>query len=73
MQEPTGELLLESAPAGAEAYVDGQLRGVTPLSLRLATGLHEVRVGSTRLERWRAVSVTIAQGRREERRIDLTE
>jgi serine/threonine protein kinase len=69
----TGELRVASAPLGSEVYVDGTLRGVTPVSLRLTVGRHQLRVGSPRLERWRAAEVVIAAGRIEERKIDLTE
>jgi hypothetical protein len=69
----TGELRLDSAPAGAEVYVDGTLRGLTPLSLKLGVGRHQLRVGSPRLERWRAAEVAISNGRSELRHIDLTE
>ncbi len=70
---PTSELHIGSAPEGAEVYIDGTLRGVTPLAVKLLLGRHQLRVGSPRLERWRASEVVIAQGRSEERHIDLTE
>ena len=42
---PTGRLLVRSTPAGAEVVVNGERRGVTPLTLRgLAAGTYAVRV-----------------------------
>ena len=39
-----GSLLLESRPAGARVFVDGQARGVTPLTLaEVPSGTHTVR------------------------------
>jgi len=38
-------------------YVDGALRGRTPLTLELAAGQHAVRVGSPRLSKWRDADV----------------
>jgi serine/threonine protein kinase len=73
LHAPTGELRVGSAPAGAEVYVDGTLRGLTPLVLQLSAGKHELRVGSPRLERWRAAAVVVEQDRRAQRDIDLTE
>ncbi|MHC5055299.1 MAG: PEGA domain-containing protein [Planctomycetota bacterium] len=45
---PTGGLDVASTPAGAEVYLDGEFRGVTPLSLDgLRPGPHAVRVEKT--------------------------
>ena len=42
---PTGRLLVRSTPAGADVVVNGERRGVTPLTLRgLAAGTYAVRV-----------------------------
>ena len=39
----TGVLVLESVPTHASVYIDGTLKGTTPLTLRtIATGIHEV-------------------------------
>ena len=40
----TGTLELTSNPSGVEAFVDGRGRGVTPLTLTLPVGEHEVEV-----------------------------
>jgi hypothetical protein len=53
----SGELRIFSHPAGAEVYVDGALRGSTPLTLELVAGQHAVRVGSPRLSKWRDADV----------------
>jgi len=38
-----GVLILESIPSGASVYIDGTLRGTTPLTLRaIATGVHPI-------------------------------
>ena len=72
-REPTGELRLVSAPTGAEVYVDGSLRGYAPILVKLPPGRHQVRVGSPRLERWRAVEVVIEANKAVSREVDLTE
>jgi hypothetical protein len=56
---PSGALVVESEPAGAAVYVDGQLTGQTPLHLAgLTAGDHRVRlVKSGYLENARLVSV----------------
>ena len=72
-REVTGELRLVSAPSGAEVYVDGSLRGYAPILVKLAPGRHQVRVGSPRLERWRAVEVTVEANKAVSREVDLTE
>jgi hypothetical protein len=59
LQARRGELRVRSMPPGAEVYVDGTLRGAAPLSLRLAEGRHAVRIGSPRLQRWRAADLTL--------------
>jgi serine/threonine-protein kinase len=57
-----GELRVFSRPAGAEVYVDGALRGVTPLTLDLDAGHHNVRVGLARQAKWRDADVTMHPG-----------
>jgi hypothetical protein len=64
-----GDLRVTSWPGEAEVYVDGTLRGITPLLLELDTGEHEVRVGSTKLGRWRALEVRVKDG--VEHRLDV--
>jgi hypothetical protein len=67
----SGRLLVRSTPAGAGVMVDGQSRGVTPLTLReLAFGAHTISVShpghDTRQQR-----VTLSE-RRPARSVDLT-
>ena len=68
-----GELRVFSRPAGAEVYVDGALRGKTPLSLGLAAGQHSVRVGNPRLSKWRVADVQMYPGSSGRIDFDLTE
>jgi tRNA A-37 threonylcarbamoyl transferase component Bud32 len=68
-----GDLRVTSAPVEAEVYVDGVLRGSTPLMLELPTGPHSVRVGSPRLERWRAAEVTVKDGVQHRLDVDFTQ
>lgn len=70
---PHGELRVQSRPLGAEVYVDGALRGQTPIVIELVTGRHSVRVGSPRLERWRAAEVQVRENVLHALEIDLTE
>ena len=44
-----GELVVQTRPVSARVLVDGKERGVTPLTMRLASGAHvlEVQVGKT--------------------------
>jgi hypothetical protein len=62
MSAAEGELRVSSRPAGAEVYVDGALRGITPLTLELGPGQHSVRVGSARLGKWRTADVKMFSG-----------
>jgi serine/threonine protein kinase len=57
-----GDLRVTSSPVEAEVYVDGSLRGVTPLIVELPAGTHPVRVGALRLGRWRALDVAVKAG-----------
>ena len=57
-----GDLRVTSRPVEGEVYVDGSLRGVTPLIVELPPGPHALRVGSLRLGRWRAADVTVKAG-----------
>ncbi len=57
-----GDLQVSSSPVAGEVYVDGSLRGVTPLIVELPSGKHAVRVGSIKLGRWRAAEVTVRGG-----------
>jgi hypothetical protein len=40
----TGELVVETKPDGVELLVDGQKQGVTPLTLKLKAGSHQVEL-----------------------------
>lgn len=70
---PVGALNVRSRPDGAEVYVDGALRGLAPLQLELPAGQHALRVGSPKLERWRATSVNVKVDAVLALEIDLTE
>ncbi len=72
-QPSHGDLRITSQPVEAEVYVDGSLRGLTPLMLELPTGPHTVRVGSPRLERWRAAEVNVKDGVEHRLDVDLLE
>ncbi len=56
-----GELAVQSRPPGARVVVDGQDRGVTPVTLRLPSGAHvlEVQVGKSEP---RVIPLTIQAG-----------
>lgn len=65
----TGILLLESSPTGAEAYVNGTLRGRTPLRLVLEEGTYQVELKAPGYEPYRA-TVRVEGGR--ETRVSAT-
>jgi len=50
----TGTLQVSSTPSGAKVYVDGSLRGQTPLTLSLAPGFHDVELRMAGYEPYRA-------------------
>lgn len=58
----TGTLFLESNPTGAEAYVNGALRGRTPLRLVLDEGTYQVEFRAPGYEPYRA-TVRVERGR----------
>ena len=68
-----GELRVTSRPVEAEVYVDGRLRGMTPFLLELPVGRHAVRIGSPRMEHWRAAEVTIRENTEHRLEVDLSE
>jgi serine/threonine-protein kinase len=45
---------VESTPVGARVFVDGDLRGMAPLRLKLTQGKHEVRLSLTGYYEWEA-------------------
>ena len=55
-----GRLTIDTRPAAAEVLIDGERRGVTPLTLSLAPGAHSITVRNGRDER--VVPLTIAAG-----------
>ncbi|MGE3707378.1 MAG: PEGA domain-containing protein, partial [Vicinamibacterales bacterium] len=56
--QATGTLLLSTEPSGAAAVVDGQPRGMTPLTLALPAGPHVVEVRGTGSVKTVPVTVT---------------
>ncbi len=68
-----GDLRVTARPVEAEVYVDGTLRGMTPLMLELTAGPHSIRVGSPRMARWRAADITIKDNTEHRLDIDLRE
>jgi hypothetical protein len=53
----TGTLSIVSRPEAAELYVNGQLRGTTPVRLELAAGRHELELRRGAMTRREAVQV----------------
>jgi len=70
---PTGELKVTSRPLGAQVYVDGSLRGKSPILLALPAGHHAVRVGDPKSGRWRTADVQLPAGSSGSVDVDLTE
>jgi hypothetical protein len=68
-----GDLRVSSRPVEAEVYVDGSLRGTTPLLLELLTGRHAIRVGSPKMEHWRAAEVNVKENTEHRLDVDLSE
>jgi hypothetical protein len=65
-----GSVSIESNPSGAEIFVDGASKGVTPLTIALPPGRHNLelrRRGATR-----QISVEVAAGQQLRQQIDLT-
>jgi hypothetical protein len=65
----TGQLVVLSQPAGADVIVDGQRRGVTPLTLLLMPGPHPLQLN--RADVSRSISVTIKAGGETTHYVDL--
>jgi hypothetical protein len=53
-------LTVATLPVGAEVSVDGQVRGVTPLTLSVAPGVHQLTVRVNKVQR--VVPLTLAAG-----------
>ena len=65
----TGQLVVVSQPAGGDVIVDGERRGVTPLTLSLAPGPHALQLN--RADVSRSISVTIKAGAETTHYVDL--
>ena len=65
----TGQLVVLSQPAGGDVIVDGQRRGVTPLTLSLSPGPHALQL--TRADVSRSIPVTIKAGAETTHYVDL--
>jgi hypothetical protein len=65
----SGTLVLTTNPAGARAIVDGEARGVTPLTLSLSPGAHTVELMGAGAPR--TIPVTIAAGAETAQYIEL--
>jgi hypothetical protein len=59
-QPRTGNLTIDTRPAGSQVLIDGQGRGVTPLTVALEPGAHTITLRSGSDER--VVPLTIAPG-----------
>ena len=59
-QPQTGNLTIDTRPAGAQVLINGEGRGATPLTLALAPGAHTITLRSGSDER--VVPLTIAAG-----------
>jgi PEGA domain len=66
---PTGSLTINSNPAGAPVSIDGQSRGVTPVTVVLNTGTHVVELRGAGEPR--TIPVTIAAGAEVSQYIEL--
>ncbi len=68
LQSLMSTLLVSCATAGAEIYLDGQLRGKAPQTLTLLKGSHQVEA---RLEGYRSFREDISVSEKESRRLDI--
>jgi hypothetical protein len=50
MREGEGELVVQSRPPGAQVKIDGEVKGATPLTVRLDAGAHVMEVQSGKSE-----------------------
>jgi PKD repeat protein len=58
----TGALSLDSIPTGAGVFVDGELRGTTPLVISLAPGTYTLLIEADDGRRWKE-EITVSAGR----------
>ena len=65
----TGQLVVLSQPAGGDVIVDGQKRGVTPLTLSLTPGPHALQLDRAGVSR--SIPVTIKAGGETTHYVDL--
>jgi hypothetical protein len=57
----TGTLVVDSRPAGAKVFMDGQLVGATPMSLpSVAAGSHVIRLEHDGYRRWSSSARVVA-------------
>ncbi len=54
LRGPLGILRLESKPSGAQVLVDGNVKGLTPIEIKLPPGSHEVRLSMENHGDWEA-------------------
>lgn len=54
IKKPLGMLRLESKPSGAQVLVDGDVKGLTPIEIKLPPGSHEVRLSMENHGDWEA-------------------
>jgi serine/threonine-protein kinase len=60
-QRGAGQLTVESRPAGAQVFIDGQLVGITPLSLaEVPAGDHALHLDYDGYRRWSAAIKIVA-------------
>ena len=57
----TGTVAIKSSPSGAQAYVDGDYRGTTPLTVSLYTGSHTVLLRLSGYSDW-STTVSVSAG-----------
>ena len=62
----SGELVLESGPAGSQVFIDGRLIGTTPTSVQLPAGQHRLEFRNGTMSRTKDIAVA-ARGRAIER------
>ena len=70
MRQGEGELVVQSRPEGAQVRIDGQVRGTTPLTMRLDAGAHVMEVQSGNSEP-RVIPFTITSGAQNSQYVEL--